>query len=69
MILERSTRLVMIGVNDVWRHFDNILTQAGQVEEEEFTQIYEELIQETLTYTKGMIIAKAVLDTVGFEWN
>lgn len=47
---------VMIGINDVWRHFDDILTQADQVEEEEFTQIYEELIQETLAYAKGMII-------------
>jgi len=47
---------VMIGVNDAWRHFDNILTQAKQVEEEEFTEIYAELIQKTLAYAKGMIL-------------
>lgn len=47
---------MMIGINDVWRHFDAVVRQEVQVDIRTYEQVYEELIQQTLPEVKGMII-------------
>ena len=47
---------IMIGINDVWRHFDNIAMPAGQVSIEEYRRTLDELIRKTLPGLKGLIL-------------
>lgn len=47
---------VMIGINDVWRHFDGVLQQTEQVGMEEYRRIYDELITETKPKVKDIFI-------------
>ena len=47
---------VLIGINDVWRQFDCPEMPEAHVPPEEFRETYEELIQRTLPYVKGMIL-------------
>jgi len=47
---------VMIGVNDVWRHFDSILQQMEQVDLGTFKNTYRELIENTRPKVKNMIL-------------
>lgn len=47
---------VMIGINDVWRHFDAILQQQELVDEEMFASVYEELVSGTLPRVKDIFI-------------
>ncbi len=47
---------VMIGVNDVWRHFDGRFAQVPLVSEAVFEATYRRLIEETLPTVKGMIL-------------
>ena len=47
---------VMIGINDVWRHFDGTFCQDQQVSIECFEQTYRELIECTLPNVKGMTL-------------
>lgn len=52
---------IMIGVNDVWRHFDSVFQQEEQVSIDQFAEIYEKIIRETLTQTKQIIIMSAFM--------
>lgn len=52
---------IMIGVNDVWRQFDGVLQQVSQVSEEEYREIYEELILTTKPNVKQMVILSPFL--------
>ncbi len=55
--LEPDYVSIMIGVNDVWRHFDSAAyTNFPQVSREEFGQIYEELIQKTLPQVRQVYL-------------
>lgn len=45
---------IMIGINDVWRHFDS--PQMEQVDLETYTAKLEGLIQKTLPTVKGMVV-------------
>lgn len=47
---------VMIGINDVWRHFDSIMQPVLKVDEETFRCTYQELVEKTLPRVKGMWI-------------
>ena len=47
---------VMIGVNDVWRHFDTPLRPDMRVGEEEYVNTYRELIEKTRDKVKGMVL-------------
>jgi lysophospholipase L1-like esterase len=47
---------IMIGVNDVWRHFDSVLQPMGFVDEELFEQTYIELIEQTQKQTEQIFI-------------
>ncbi len=47
---------VMIGINDVWRHFDRPHEVQSQVGEETYEVVYDQLITQTLPHVKGMII-------------
>lgn len=47
---------VMIGINDVWRHFDGVLQQTEQVNQEEYRRTYDELITETKPKVKDIFI-------------
>ena len=47
---------IMIGINDVWRHYDAVLQQIEQVDETVFEKTYDELIEETKPKVKGIII-------------
>ena len=47
---------VMIGINDVWRHFDAIMQRIEQVDEETFRVTYEELIQKTKPVVRQMYL-------------
>lgn len=47
---------VMIGVNDVWRHFDGTFAQVPLVSLAEFEASYRRLIAVTLPTVKGMIL-------------
>ncbi|GGI65378.1 SGNH/GDSL hydrolase family protein [Enterococcus alcedinis] len=43
-----DTVTIMIGINDVWRHFDGTFCQSEFVHPTVFEQVYRELIEETL---------------------
>ncbi len=45
----------MIGINDVWRHFDHPMMQV-QVGLDEFQRIFGELIERTLPSLKGLVL-------------
>lgn len=47
---------IMIGVNDVWRHYDGTFPQVIQVDAGQFEQVYRELIEVTLPKVKGIIL-------------
>lgn len=47
---------IMIGVNDVWRHFDGVFAQQRMVKEEEFKETLCKLIEKTQTKVKGIIL-------------
>ena len=47
---------IMIGINDVWRHFDGVFSQSPLVSEEVFKQTYQELIDQTLAVTGQIIV-------------
>ena len=47
---------VLIGINDVWRHFDCPAIPEEHNSPEVFETTYEELIQRTLPHVKGMIL-------------
>lgn len=47
---------IMIGVNDVWRHYDGTFPQVVQVDADQFEQVYRELIEVTLPKVKGIIL-------------
>lgn len=47
---------VMIGINDVWRHFDTPFRTEMKVGEEEYINTYRELIEKTKDKVKGMVL-------------
>lgn len=47
---------IMIGVNDVWRHFDGAFAQVPLVSLSEFEACYRCLLEQTLSTVKGMIL-------------
>ena len=49
---------IMIGINDVWRHFDSPKMPEGHVGIEEYEATLEELITATLPAVKGIILVK-----------
>ncbi len=47
---------VMIGINDVWRHFDVPFNPAPMVDFPEYVDTYRRLIEQTLPKVKGMVL-------------
>jgi len=47
---------VMIGINDIWRHFDSPFDQRAAVGYEEYMDTYRSLIEKTLPTVKGMVL-------------
>lgn len=47
---------IMIGINDVWRHFDTPKIQEGHVGIEEYEATLENLIKDSLPCLKGLIL-------------
>lgn len=47
---------VMIGINDVWRHFDCPFDKAPAVDYDEYVGTYRRLIEQTLPRVKGMVL-------------
>lgn len=47
---------MLIGINDVWRHFDSPEIKEDQVPLDEFRSTYERLIECTLPEVKGMVL-------------
>jgi len=47
---------IMIGINDVWRHFDTRLQSERQVPLEEYANTLEELISKTRPSLKGLVL-------------
>jgi lysophospholipase L1-like esterase len=47
---------IMIGINDVWRQFDNPLQKEWQVDLKEYTSTLEELVQHTRPSLKGLVV-------------
>lgn len=47
---------IMIGINDVWRHFDARLQTEWQVALDEYTRTLDELIRTTLPLLKGLVL-------------
>ena len=52
---------VMIGINDVWRHYDAVMQPVEKVGEETFEAVYEELIQKTKPVVKQMYLIGAFM--------
>lgn len=46
----------MIGINDVWRHFDHPFEPEYWETKEEYVDTYRELIEQTLPRVKGMVL-------------
>jgi lysophospholipase L1-like esterase len=46
---------IMIGINDVWRQFDNV-TDPDAVDLEKFEQVYRELLTATRPNVKGLVL-------------
>ncbi len=47
---------IMIGINDVWRHFDSPLDTENQVSLEEYASVLERLIRSTRPELEGLIL-------------
>ncbi|GAB2670279.1 SGNH/GDSL hydrolase family protein [Paenibacillus thermoaerophilus] len=47
---------VMIGINDVWRHFDRPFMREHHVHEEEYERTLRELVQEARPGLKGLVL-------------
>lgn len=47
---------VMIGINDVWRRFDEPDVFEGHVSPEQYESTYREILEQTLPRVKGMIL-------------
>lgn len=47
---------IMIGINDVWRHFDLPFSPSEWVDREEYVSTYRELIEATKPCTKGIVL-------------
>ena len=47
---------IMIGVNDVWRHYDGVFCQEEMVDLQTFEAVYRQLIEQTLPHVKGIIL-------------
>lgn len=47
---------IMIGINDVWRHFDSPRIPEGHVGIEEYEATLEKLVQDSLPSLKGLIL-------------
>lgn len=47
---------IMIGINDVWRQFDQPLIPETHVREEEYAQTLEELVARTKPHVKGIVL-------------
>ncbi|WP_163194976.1 SGNH/GDSL hydrolase family protein [Clostridium thermarum] len=47
---------IMIGINDVWRHYDTPLILENRVGEDEFRKNYEELVSSIRPQLKGLVI-------------
>ncbi len=47
---------IMIGINDVWRHFDPLTQDEQQVSLDEYSSTLEELIRATLPMLKGLVL-------------
>lgn len=47
---------IMIGINDVWRHFDTPKITEGHVGIEEYAETLEQLIRQTRPVVKGLIL-------------
>jgi lysophospholipase L1-like esterase len=54
--LEPDWLSIMIGINDVWRHFDTRLQKEWQVPVDEYAKTLEELIKLSLPELKGMVL-------------
>ncbi len=54
---------VMVGVNDVCRHFDGVFYQEDQVSVAEFRETLSQLIAQTMQETKGVFLLSAFLLT------
>lgn len=52
---------IMIGINDVWRHYDAVMQPIEKVDEETFESVYEELIQKTKPLVKQMYLIGAFM--------
>ncbi|WP_438762733.1 SGNH/GDSL hydrolase family protein [Enterococcus sp. AZ194] len=53
--------VIMIGINDVWRHFDSTFSQDEQVTQEMFTTTYRDLLTKTIPSVKGLILLSAFM--------
>ena len=47
---------IMIGINDVWRHFNRPFCPSEWVDQEEYVNTYRELIELTKPKVKGMVL-------------
>jgi len=47
---------IMIGINDVWRHFDTQMQMETQIDLDEYSQTLERIIQKVLPNLKGLIL-------------
>lgn len=47
---------IMIGTNDVWRHFDTPTIKEWQVPEEEYAATLDELVARTKPHVKGIVL-------------
>lgn len=52
---------IMIGINDVWRHFDASLQQLELVDEQTFAETYEKLIVKTKPLVKDIFILSSFM--------
>ncbi|OQY33229.1 MAG: GDSL family lipase [Anaerolineaceae bacterium 4572_5.1] len=54
--LEPDWLSIMIGINDVWRNFDNWMPMESQVSIEEYERTLDELIGATFPSLKGLVL-------------
>lgn len=52
---------IMIGINDVWRHFDGTFCQEIQVSSYLFESVYRKLIEKTISKVKGISLMSAFM--------